>query len=144
MPVIRSFQTLARPFHPIKSPGPVEGRQRDVLSVSAWSSMPSAVFMLRPPVLLQQPNGATSSPVAYQLQSRRLSSCRRHVSFRQRSSLLFLDKSADTALEISTGWWSGRFSGFSGLVWALAAACRSHISLDFTQMSSICSWARWG
>lgn len=70
-----------------------------------------------------------------QRQSRRLSSCL----FRQRSSFHFLDESPDPALEITTGWCSGRFRGFSGWIWALAAACLSHISLDFTQISSICS-----
>lgn len=81
---------------------------------------------------------------AHRRQSLLLSSYRRCDSFLRRSSLLHLDESPEPPFEITTGWWRGRFKGFSGLVVALAAACRSHISFDLTQMSSICSSVRQG
>lgn len=54
------------------------------------------------------------------------------------------DSVAAPALAMTTGWWSGRLSGLllEPPPDARAAACRSHISLDLTQMSSICSCDR--
>lgn len=73
-------------------------------------------------------------------QFRRLSSRWLLDSLRRRLSLLRLDESLDVALAITTGWWSGLLRILDAAPDALAAACFSHMSLDLTQMSSICSW----
>ena len=59
----------------------------------------------------------------------------------RRSSLLRFEASVppELAWAITTGWCSGLLRGLSGVPVARAAACFSHISLDLTQISSICS-----
>jgi len=105
----------------------------------AWSAMlvHSRLYATSPPdtwcsPIQQFPLG----PMHPRVSHRRLSSC---PLLRWRSSFLRLD---DPALKITTGWWSGRFKGLDELPDARAAACFSHISLDLTQRSSICSWTQ--
>lgn len=92
----------------------------------------------------QRSTNLVGPPSGYHHQFRRLSSRSRRLlePLRLRFSLLRLGKSLAPAFAMTTGWWSGLLRTLFEVPDALAAACFSHISLDLTQMSSICSWSR--